>query len=110
MAFAIFWMVIGELITYHQKVMFGVDLFGNQHPFTKPKHGDDGGAAQFKPLKHLDKSDDGHLSAMLLVPQQELVKLWSFFAELRSKSGLQMLQPAWLLFSGLRAPPSCQAS
>lgn len=106
MAFAIFWMVIGELITYHQKVMFGVDLFGNHHPFTKPKHGDDGGVAQFKPLKHLDKSDDGQLSAMLFIPQQDLIKLLSFFSELRSKSGLQILQPALLFFSGLRAPPS----
>ncbi len=58
MAFAVFWMVIGDLITYHQKVIFGGSIFFDIHnPFTKPKSKDDGKTISFKQHKFADKSD-----------------------------------------------------
>lgn len=57
MAFAIFWLVIGDLITYHQEHVFGISLFDNQTPFTLPKGKDDGKTANFKSAK-----DDNHLA------------------------------------------------
>ncbi|MDY0075642.1 MAG: hypothetical protein RBR87_00080 [Bacteroidales bacterium] len=59
MAFAIFWMVIGDLITYHQQVIFGVNYFDTRNPFTKPKSKDDGKTISFKQFKVTDKSDGG---------------------------------------------------
>lgn len=59
MAFAIFWMVIGDLITYHQQVIFGVNYFDTHNPFTKPKSKDDGKTISFKQHKAADKPDDG---------------------------------------------------
>ena len=59
MAFAIFWMVIGDLITYHQQVIFGVNYFDTHNPFTKPKSKDDGKTISFNSHKAADKSDVG---------------------------------------------------
>jgi hypothetical protein len=41
LALTFFWMVIGDLITYHQKAIFDFDLFNHQ-PFTKPGKNDTG--------------------------------------------------------------------
>lgn len=35
MTFAFFWLVIGDLVTLHQKVIFGFDPYGLETPFTK---------------------------------------------------------------------------
>ncbi len=56
MAFAIFWMVIGELITLHQEKIFGVHFYDHSNPFTKPKTKDDGKSFSFKVYKIIDKS------------------------------------------------------
>lgn len=42
LAFTFFWLVIGDLINYHQKAIYGFDLFGSQTPFTKPGKNDKG--------------------------------------------------------------------
>lgn len=42
LAFTFFWLVIGDLVNYHQKVIYGFDLFGSQMPFTKPGKTDAG--------------------------------------------------------------------
>ena len=106
MAFAIFWMVIGELITYHQKVIYGTDLFDNHFPFTKPKQSDDGGMTHLKPVKNIDKSDDDHFDALLVPQQQRFLSLCSFYTELKFRLGKSILQTELLFFSGLRAPPT----
>lgn len=56
MAFAIFWMVIGDLITYHQEKIFGANYYGHHTPFTKPGAKDDGKTAHWKSSKDVDKS------------------------------------------------------
>jgi hypothetical protein len=58
MAFAIFWMVIGELITLHQERIFGAYFYNHNNPFTKPKSKDDGHTYSFKLYKGYDKGYD----------------------------------------------------
>lgn len=36
LAFAFFWLVIGDLIIIHEKAIFGFDPFNSHIPFTKP--------------------------------------------------------------------------
>lgn len=36
LAFAFFWLVIGDLIIIHEKAIFGFDPFSSHIPFTKP--------------------------------------------------------------------------
>jgi len=55
MAFAIFWMVIGDLITYHQEKIFGNNFFDTHSPFSKPKSKDDGKTGNFGYFKSADK-------------------------------------------------------
>ncbi|MCF6169459.1 MAG: hypothetical protein L3J66_00590 [Bacteroidales bacterium] len=38
MTFVFFWLVIGDLITLHQKAIYGYDPFGVDMPFAKTKH------------------------------------------------------------------------
>ena len=38
MAFAFFWLVCGELITLHQKAIYGFDPFTQETPFAKTDH------------------------------------------------------------------------
>jgi hypothetical protein len=108
MAFAIFWLVIGDLITYHQVHVYGVDLFDTNSPFTVPKGKDDGKTASYKSAKGFDhttqfvvlhlpflKSENKHLSCV-----SEIVTWYGY-----------LLNPdefeSWLSDSiPLRAPPS----
>ncbi|HQO49446.1 MAG TPA: hypothetical protein PK939_03400 [Bacteroidales bacterium] len=55
MAFAIFWMVIGDLITYHQEKIFGTNFYEHHSPFTKPSGKDDGKTTHLKISKDFDK-------------------------------------------------------
>ncbi|MCC7317639.1 MAG: hypothetical protein IT219_03855 [Bacteroidales bacterium] len=55
MAFAIFWMVIGDLITYHQEKIFGTNYYEHHTPFTKPGSKDDGKTSHAKFSKDFDK-------------------------------------------------------
>lgn len=55
-AFAIFWLVIGDLITYHQEQIFGNYLYDAQCPFNLPKGKDDGKTTTYKSWKGTDDS------------------------------------------------------
>lgn len=107
MAFAVFWMVIGDLITYHQKVIFGVNFFDIHNPFTKPKTNDDGKTISFKQHKTADKSDSGlplHPPGILVEKEQEhaLASQNIFFLEFLFSYKILNLSLSALL----RAPPS----
>jgi len=107
MAFAIFWMVIGDLITYHQQVIFGVNYFDTHNPFTKPKSKDDGKTISFKPFKVADKSDGGFSSVHAGVLRKEAQKhiLNSHYVSvLRFISRYKVLQMS--LSGTLRGPPT----
>jgi hypothetical protein len=105
-AFSIFWMVIGDLIIYHQEVMFGVKLFEEQHPFTKPKSQDDGKIISFKSHKGADKSDYGQASllhAVLSVNDDLTVRHFFAFTYLHLTHNYESNHRS--SDNGLRAPP-----
>ena len=106
MAFAIFMMMISDLITYHQKVMGGMDLFGQHHPYTKPPKPGDNNNFQFSSWKSSDKSDTAKFSALLPSIVINLQRLQRFYIELQFRLGTGYLQPLLVHFSGKRAPPS----
>lgn len=54
MAFAFFWLVIGDLITLHQKLIYGFDPFGQHQPFAKPGHNSNKNGKNQKVLKIKD--------------------------------------------------------
>lgn len=56
MAFASFWLFIGELITLHQERIYKVHFYDHSNPFTKPKSKDDGKTLSFKLIKSTDKA------------------------------------------------------
>ncbi|MBZ0243865.1 MAG: hypothetical protein K8F24_11660 [Bacteroidales bacterium] len=107
MAFAIFWMVIGDLITYHQQVIFGVNYFDTHKPFTKPKSKDDGKTISFKQHKVADKSDGGFSSVhagVLLKEAQKHILSSHYVSALHFISRYKALQ---MNLSGtLRGPPA----
>jgi hypothetical protein len=105
MAFAIFYMVIGELITYHQKVIFGVDFFGNQHPYTKPKSGEDGSTTHFKTQKGGDKQDSGKTTFNAIISFELNLSQKLFYLEKRRTVFVQPIHKVFTLFMSLRAPP-----
>jgi hypothetical protein len=107
MAFAIFWMVIGDLITYHQEAIYGVNFFDTHSPFSKPKSKDDVKTTHLHSVKHLDKQDGFDtfsFSALLQSTQlSEIVVSESFLYK------LLLLNPSrTILFTRqlLRAPPT----
>ena len=51
MALALFYLVIGDLITYHQKAIFNYDIFANQ-PLSKPDKSDKGSIYKLKDKKN----------------------------------------------------------
>jgi len=107
MAFAIFWMVIGDLITYHQQVIFGVNYFDTHNPFTKPKSKDDGKTISFKQFKVTDKSDGGfstvHAGVLLKEAQKHILNS-HYVSVLRFISRYKVLQMS--LSGTLRGPPT----
>jgi len=56
MALAFFWLVIGDLITLHQKLIYGFDPFGQHQPFTKPNHSGNKPEKKEKAVKAKDNS------------------------------------------------------
>jgi hypothetical protein len=56
MAFASFWLFIGELITLHQERIYKVHYYDHSNPFTKPKSKDDGKTLSFKLFNSVDKA------------------------------------------------------
>ncbi|PKP52569.1 MAG: hypothetical protein CVT92_08420 [Bacteroidetes bacterium HGW-Bacteroidetes-1] len=103
MAFAIFWMVIGDLITYHQKVMFGVDFF-EHHPFTKPAK-DDGSNSHYKSYKGSDKQSSNKADFSAVVSFQPEHALFSIIISNIEKPHLLRLHACLQPCVGLRAPP-----
>ena len=106
MAFAIFWMVIGELITLHQRRMFGNDLFGNHLPFTKPKTSDDGHTAHFKAFKIFDKTDNSKSNLFFYSNQQLPSLIAAFNLSVFEKPHLNFKHRYLHRCISFRAPPS----
>lgn len=89
MTFAFFWLVIGDLITLHQKAIYGFDPFSVNTPFTKT----DNNHSKYAKVNHgskIDKSKDQfHYDAslnkqtnnktLLAVRDLEIVNTFSIF-------------------------------
>lgn len=77
MAFAIFWMVIGELITYHQKIIFHVRFYDTLNACIKPKANDDGDAFQFAPLQNHSNNtgSKAYIAAITIQQQISLIQI-----------------------------------
>jgi len=106
MAFAIFVMVIGELITLHQERIYGFKLYDQHMPPGKSKGADDSNNAQFKTHKGTDKGSEGQL-VLFAVPNVALQienpcsSEFHTILYFRQKDIIQMISSA-----GLRAPPA----
>lgn len=103
MCFAFFYLVIGDLITFHQKAIFNFDAFAGQ-PLNKPDKSDKGSLYKLK-----DKKDRVLAKFLTFVSEHfdvndELPSL-SYdivgFPFIRSK----VVNPSWCSFS-FRGPPS----
>ncbi|MBK9290449.1 MAG: hypothetical protein IPM52_02270 [Bacteroidetes bacterium] len=105
MAFAMFWLFIGDLIVLHQERIFGHDFFGHHQPLNKPGKSDDGKTFQ-KFHKSSDKGDDGHAYAVLTIRSTSGLDVLGWnrmeFAEFRP----EVTRFFYLSGKGLRAPPA----
>lgn len=103
MAFTFFWLVCGELITLHQKAIYGFDPFSQETPFAKTdnshsKTKTDKGSKfdKFKDQYHFDclSYDQSKFNIIYPVIEVEFVNTYSIFV---SQSGRPLI--------ALRAPP-----
>jgi hypothetical protein len=99
-------MVIGDLITYHQEVMFGVKFFDEQDPFTKPKSQDDGKTISFKTSKGTDKTDSWNNNATLAICEtKEQTFARKYILLCYARLMVKAILPFHHTICGLRAPP-----
>jgi hypothetical protein len=101
MIFAFFWLVIGELITLHQKAIYGFDPFTQETPYSKP---DNTSSKTDKSQKLFKAKDDQHFDIVILDPQklQQIISETDFefnnnYSIFNSQSGHPLI--------ALRAPP-----
>ena len=59
MAGAFFWLVMGELVILHQKLIYGYDVFHYHQHFTKPDKPGHKSKKTLKPLKLQDQFNSG---------------------------------------------------
>lgn len=99
MAFAFFWLVMGELITLHQKAIYGFDPFTQETPFSKPNT-----SKVDKSQKLFKVKDDFHFDVIMQASDkiQVVVKQTDFdFSNTYSIFISQSSRP----LIALRAPP-----
>jgi hypothetical protein len=104
MAFAFFWLVCGELITLHQKAIYGFDPFSQETPYAKT----DNSSSKSKTDKSskFDKFKDQYHFDLVLkekfkfnyLPQFVDFKFANTFTIFLSQSGYPLI--------ALRAPPT----
>jgi len=103
MAFAFFWMVIGDLITLHQKLIYGFDPFGMHQPFAKPGHS---GKNLSKKNQKVFKVRDGlHFYFFLNVHNETVSRPFFVNYEYNNTLPLYKYRKDYF-FLGLRSPPS----
>ncbi|NOX84572.1 MAG: hypothetical protein GXO86_01185 [Chlorobi bacterium] len=102
MAFAFFWLVMGDLITLHQKLIYGFDPFGQHQPFTKPNHS---GNKSGKNEKAVKAKDNSHFCAFTGITNH--VKIQPVFVDFIFGETLIVYNLVSTFSSiSLRAPPS----
>ena len=104
MIFAFCWLVIGELVTLHQKAIYGFDPFSQEAPFAKP----DNSSSKTKTDKgsKFDKSKDQyHFDLILNNEFSTDAVLTDFCFEFKNTYSIFLSQSGHPLIA-LRAPPS----
>lgn len=106
MAFAMFWLFMGDLIILHQSRIFGKDFYGQYHlPINKSGKSDDGKTFQ-KQHKSGDKGDNGSFLDL---------SIGDVFQGLTPIMGEELIYPVlhqyfktcrYTVGTGLRAPPA----
>lgn len=105
MIFAFFWLVIGELITLHQKAIYGFDPFSQHIPFAKPNSS--GNNAHFNKVVKFDKyKDQFHFDTLVQDEINVKIVLTGIGFEFANTYSIFVSQSGNPLIS-LRAPPTC---
>jgi len=105
MIFAFFWLVLGELITLHQKAIYGFDPFSQESPFAKPNNSHNN--AKFDKVAKFDKfKDQFHFDVLLKDEIKTDVILTEVAYEFKNTYSIFISQSGYPLIS-LRAPPVC---
>ncbi len=76
MILAFMWLVIGELIIFHQKRIYHVDFFEGKNLFIKPKTGDDE-QATFITFKKSNLPLEPSLQSACLCPDNNTIAIYS---------------------------------
>jgi len=105
MIFAFFWLVLGELITLHQKAIYGFDPFNQESPFAKPNNSNN--KVKFDKVAKFDKfKDQFHFDVLLKDEIKTDVILTEVAFEFKNTYSIFISQSGYPLIS-LRAPPVC---
>ena len=104
MAFTFFWLVIGDLITLHQKLIYDFDPYGLETPFAKTDNSSS--KTKFDKGSKFDKSKDQHHLDVLLKKDLKIkvtvikcdFEFINTFTVFLSSSGFPLV--------ALRAPPT----
>ena len=105
MIFAFCWLVIGELVTLHQKAIYGFDPFSQEAPFAKPNNSSS--KAKFDKVAKFDKfKDQFHFDVLLKDEIKTDIILTEIGFEFVNTYSIFVSQSGFPLIS-LRAPPTC---
>jgi len=106
MAIAFFWMVLGELITLHQKRIYHIDLLGDNHPFIKPKTDDEDTVFLLQPSRTND-TESFTPDLLFVQPLMDDIALHTYLLVFCSTYRNTCLSDRLLICSaGMRSPPA----
>ncbi|MFA5418523.1 MAG: hypothetical protein WC341_08700 [Bacteroidales bacterium] len=107
LAFTFFWLVIGDLVTYHQKAIYGFDLFNFQTPFTKPTKTDNGLLILKTKNGKVAHGDAFSISLHILFADDYSIELVDFAKNVTVTFDYLSIYQQRFLYSGtLRGPPA----
>ena len=105
MIFAFCWLVVGELVTLHQKAIYGFDPFSQEAPFAKPDNSKS--KTKFDKGSKFDKfKDQFHFEALRKDESKTEVIVSEVGLEFNNTYSIFISQSGYPLIV-LRGPPTC---
>ena len=106
LAFAFFWLVIGDLVAIHQKLIYGFDPFGTHQPFSKPAKNESQTHFKVKEKRTVNKSLSFLSLGTALLPKgiSRLQSLFAYHKRCIPAISIHRRIPVSILSS--RAPPA----
>lgn len=105
MIFAFCWLVVGELVTLHQKAIYGFDPFSQEAPFAKPDNSKS--KTKFDKGAKFDKfKDQFHFDVLLKDEIKDEIVLTAISLEFKNTYTIFISQSDYPLMV-LRGPPNC---